>query len=151
MAGMAELQRALGDKILISDPMEHNGPLWMETYNMQWFGTSNYECFGDMAPKWYNLIREGKFEEGMEVFWQLNPARSAKSAFHRSFAGAKLIHRLGWKYMAWLNGFNGGPLRMPQMRLDDAQMNAIRNGFKKAGLPITDEPNDNFFVGRNPM
>jgi 4-hydroxy-tetrahydrodipicolinate synthase len=151
MAGMAECQRAVGDKVIVCDPMENNSPLWVDTYGMQWMGTSNYEMFGDLVPKYFNLFREGKFEEGMELFWKLVPARTAKTNFHKTFAGAKLIHRLGWKYLAWLNGYNGGPLRMPQMRLDDAQMNLLKTGLQKSGIKVTEEPNENFFVGRNPM
>ena len=29
-----------------------------------------------------------------------------------SYAGANFIHRLNWKYMGWLQGYNGGPLRL---------------------------------------
>lgn len=151
MAGMAEVMRAVGDKIIVCDPMEHNGPLFMDAYGMQWMGTSNYECFGDRSVKWFNALREGKWDEGMEIFWQLVPARAARGAFHASFSGAKLIHRPGWKFMQWLNGFNGGPLRMPQMRLMDPVMNSLREGFRKGGVDVTDEPLENFFVGRHPM
>lgn len=151
LAGMGQIQESLRGKLVISDPMEHNGPAWVHAYGMQWMGTSNYEGFGDAVPRWFNAMQQGNWDEGYEIFWSLTPARAARSAFHQSFSGAKLIHRPGWKYMAWLNGFNGGPLRMPQMRLDDRQMSSLRDGLKKSGLSITDEPNDNFFVGRHPM
>ena len=66
------------------------------------------------------------------------------------YSAAKLLHRPAWKFMGWLQGFNGGPLRMPQMRLDGATMNSLREGLEKSGYDVTDEPNEAFFVGRNP-
>ena len=84
------------------------------------------------------------FANGIRELWA---AREAKGAFHASFAGASLIHRVGWKYLGWLHGFNGGLLRMPQMRLMPNQMRALRMGLQNSGfkLPETDE---GFFEGR---
>ena len=61
-------------------------------------------------------------------------AREAKGAFHASFNGANLIHRPGWKYLSWLHGFNGGLLRMPQMRLNPNQMRQLRMGLANSGF-----------------
>jgi 4-hydroxy-tetrahydrodipicolinate synthase len=57
---------------------------------------------------------------------------------------------MAWKYQAWLTGFNGGPLRMPTQRLVGAQMQAYRAGAEAAGLLTATEPDEQFFVGRNP-
>src|SRR5262249_18794091 len=68
---------------------------------------------------------------------------------HASFAGANLIHRIGWKYLGWLHVFSGGLLRMPQMRLNPSQMRGLRAGLTASGyrLPETD---DEFIEGRFP-
>ena len=70
-------------------------------------------------------------------------------AFHQTFGGANLIHRVGWKYLSWLNGFNGGLLRMPQMRLSPGQMRALRTGLASSGFEIPEE-DVGFLMGRNP-
>lgn len=150
VSGMANVLRRVADKVVVSDPMEFNGPGWIELFGMQWMGTSGYEYFGDRVPRWFSLLHEGKWDEGMEVYWSCQPGRRARGALHQSIAGAKLIHRPAWKYMGWLQGFNGGPLRMPQMRLDGAQMGSLRDGLVRSGYELGDEPDSAFFTGRNP-
>ena len=85
----------------------------------------------------------------MKLYWSYQAAREAKGAFHASFAGANLIHRVGWKYLSWLHGFSGGLLRMPQMRLAPNQMRALRMGLANSSfeLPAND---DGFYKGRFP-
>ena len=149
-AAMVEAQKRCGDKVVISDPMEFNAPAWVEMFGMQWLGTSGYEYFGDRVPQWFNLLTCGQFEKGMESYWSCQPAREARGGLHASLAGAKLIHRPAWKYMGWLSGFNGGPLRMPQMRLSPAQMTALRRGLEASGIPVTDDADEAYYAGRNP-
>ena len=72
----------------------------------------------------------------MALFWSYQPARDAKGAFHATFPGANLIHRVGWKYMGWLQGMNGGLLRMPQMRLQPGQMKGLRAGMAASGFDL---------------
>jgi 4-hydroxy-tetrahydrodipicolinate synthase len=150
VTGMADLVRRIRDGIVVSDPMEFNGPGWIEMFGMQWMGTSGYEYLGDRIPRWFDLFHEGKWDEGMELYWSYQPARKARGALHASIAGARLIHRPAWKYMGWLQGFNGGPLRMPQMRLDPGVMRSLRDGLVKSGYELADEPDSAFFAGRNP-
>ncbi len=150
-SGIVQAHRALKDKdVLVSEPMEYNGPAAVELFGMQWMGTSGYEYFADRVPRWFRLLREGKFDEGMTLFWSLQPARMARGNLHNSIAGAKLIHRTAWKYMGWLNGMAGGPLRMPTMRLDDVQMRSLRDGLVRSGIEPTKDPDSAFFTGRFP-
>ena len=69
-----------------------------------------------------------------------------------SFAGANFIHRASWKYQGWLSGFNGGPLRLPVMKITDAAAHRLRDAMIKAGTIPSDTTGDvgEFFVGRNP-
>jgi 4-hydroxy-tetrahydrodipicolinate synthase len=83
----------------------------------------------------------------MEVFWSYHPAREAKGQFHATFAGAGLIHRNGWKYLGWLQGFNGGLLRMPAMRLNPGQMKGLRAGAVASGFDVPADDAD-FWTGR---
>ena len=150
VTGMADLVRRIEDRIVVSDPMEFNGPGWIEMVGMQWMGTSGYEYLGDRVPRWFDLFHAGRWDEGMELYWSYQPARKARGALHASIAGARLIHRPAWKYMGWLQGFNGGPLRMPQMRLDPGVMRSLREGLVKSGYALADEPDSAFFAGRHP-
>ncbi|MFJ4206754.1 hypothetical protein ACIP2Y_45175 [Streptomyces sviceus] len=51
----------------------------------------------------------------------------------------------------WLQGCNGGPLRMPTQRIRDAQMNDLRKGLIDAGLQPSFDPFRELFIGRNPV
>jgi 4-hydroxy-tetrahydrodipicolinate synthase len=142
----------VGDKILISDPREHNSPSWIKWFGMQWMGTSNYECFGDVIPRYFKLAHEGKWDEAMELHWKIHPIRTARLADMQSTAGANFIHRFSWKYQAWLNGFNGGPIRLPAMKLSDHAAHRLRDAMIKAGTIPASTKGDigEFMVGRNP-
>jgi 4-hydroxy-tetrahydrodipicolinate synthase len=147
IAGLADVIRRCGDDVLVECPHEQFAPGLIDWYGMQWAGTSAYDSFGDRPPRWFRMLHEGKWDEGMELYWSYQSAREAKGAFHASFAGANLIHRVGWKYLSWLHGFNGGLLRMPQMRLSPAQMRALRGGLAASGFDLP-ESDDGFFTGR---
>lgn len=135
--------------VLLSDPMEFSAPMWVDLFDMQWMGTSNYEYYGDYVPRLLDLLHAGKSEEAMEEYWRIQPARNARSATMSS-GGANLVHRYLWKFQAWLNGYNGGPIRQPAMKLSESQMRTAAEGVRKAGIAPGDEPFAEFFVGRNP-
>lgn len=150
ISGLADLRRRCGNDVIVQCPLEHYAPGLVEWYGMPFIGTSAYDSFGDRVPRWFKLLHEGKWDEAMELYWSYQPAREAKGAFHATFGGANLIHRVGWKYLSWLQGYSGGLLRMPQMRLNPNQMRALRAGLAASGfdLPASDE---GFYDGRFPM
>lgn len=135
--------------VLLSDPMEFAAPMWVDLFGMQWMGTSNYEYYGSYVPRLLELLHAGQRGEAMEEYWRIQPARNARSATMSS-GGANLVHRYVWKFQAWLNGYNGGPIRQPAMKLSDTQMRTAADGVRKAGIAAGDEPFADFFVGRNP-
>jgi len=141
-----------GDRLLISDPREYSSPGWVKFFGMQWMGTSNFEYFGDNVPKYFKAMHEGRWKEAMEIYWRIHPARNTRLADMASFAGANFIHRASWKYQSFLNGFNGGPLRMPVMRLMDAPTRRLRDAAIKSGT-LSDKEDvslDAYYIGRNP-
>lgn len=150
VTGMADVVRRVGDRIIVSDPKEFDGPGWVEMFGMQWMGTSGYEYLGDRVPRWFALLQEGRWDEALDLYWSYSPARKARGQVNTSVAAAKLIHRPAWKYMGWLQGFNGGPIRMPQMRLDGETMQSLRSGLERSGFDVPDEPDEAFFAGRFP-
>lgn len=140
-----------GKDVVVSDPFEPNAPIWTDLFNMQWVGTSNYEYYGDAIPKMFAALTEGRRDEALEIYWKIQPARVMRTNLQAEFGGANFIHRYLWKYQAWLNGYNGGPLRQPAMKLADGQMRRAAEGLIKSGVLAT-QPADlaEYFVGRNP-
>lgn len=150
-AGFLQCWRRHADDVLVTIPIEAEAVLLKAMLPMQWFGTSNYELFGDRVPRMFDLMDTGKFEEAMEIYWQIHPARMAHQALQAThMPGTKFIHRPYWKYQGWLQGMNGGPLRQPTQRLLDSHMKTLRAALVRSGLSITEDPDKDFFVGRNP-
>jgi dihydrodipicolinate synthase/N-acetylneuraminate lyase len=148
VAGLADVLRRCGHDVLVECPMEQHAPGLVDWFGMQWMGTSAYESFGDRPPTWFKLLHDGRWDEAMELYWSYQPGREAKGAFHATFAGANLIHRNGWKYLSWLQGFNGGTLRMPQMRLSPNQRRSLRQGLAGSGYDLPDD-DEGFLLGRH--
>ena len=151
MAGFYDFwKRAQGKRILVSDPLEANSPMNVEQFGMQWMGTSNYEWWGGKIPEYFAHLQDGDYDRAMQIYWQIQPARAARVAEQATFAGANFIHRYLWKYQAWLQGYNGGPLRQPAMKLSDAQMRRLRQALQSSGYEPETADFADYFVGRNP-
>jgi 4-hydroxy-tetrahydrodipicolinate synthase len=150
IGGFTHLYHTVGQEVIVTMPSEEQALPLKTMVDLQWMGTSGYEYLGDVVPTIFNLLEEGNHDKAWELFWQVHPARMAKHAA-MSTAGANFAHRYVWKYMGWLNGFNGGPLRMPTMRVVPNQLAALRGGMVKAGLNPTPDTDEEFFVGRNPV
>jgi 4-hydroxy-tetrahydrodipicolinate synthase len=123
----------------------------MSVMDLQFSGTSNTHWMSDWYPATFELARSGRWEEAMERFWRVQPARLAAGAAAQTYAGGTgVLNRTHWKYQEWLAGYNGGPLRAPAMRIPDRIMRSLRAGLEASGLPVTDDPDSDFMVGRNP-
>ncbi len=145
-----ECHRLFGKEVIISCPLENEMIPLAQLLPMQYSGTSNTEYFGSAIPRAFELLQQGKFDEVSKLYWQLQPARRANNVANSNIPLTLFIHRMAWKYQAWLNGFNGGPLPQPTMRLNDRMMDSLRRGLlDSGGLPVP-ESNADFFVGRNP-
>lgn len=150
--GLVDIFEKFNDQLVVTDPLEHNAPIWIRHYGMRFMGTSNYEYMGNLVPLMLRLLGDDStWDEGMELYWRLAPLRRAQTAVvSATVALTSLVPRLVWKYQGWLSGFNGGPLRQPQQRINAAQMAQLRGAAVAAGLPVTDDPDELFYVGRNP-
>ena len=150
-AGFVQTWRNHAHEVVVTCPIEADALPFAGLVPLQFMGTSNYEFYGDLIPRMFNLVRDGRFEEMMEHYWRIHPARSAYRSVTASYSvGAGIIHRMVWKYQAWLQGFNGGPLRQPTMKIRDVHMRQLREASKRCGLNPTEDPDSAFFVGRNP-
>jgi dihydrodipicolinate synthase/N-acetylneuraminate lyase len=149
IAGDLEIYKLLkGTGVLFSDPLEAHSPLTVELMGMQWMGTSNYEYWGGAVPQYFELLRQSRIEEAMEIYWRIQPARNARVAIQNTVSGANFIHRMLWKYQGWLQGYNGGRMRQPVAKLNDAQMRQVRDPLIHCGFDIKDEGPLDFYNGR---
>lgn len=146
-----ECHRHFGKEVIISCPLENELLPLGQIIPMHYSGTSNTEYYGPEIPRAFKLLQEGKFDEVAELFWRLNPARKANAVGNSNIPSSLALHRMLWKFQGWLNGFNGGPLPQPTMRLNDRMMNALRKGLTDSGFEPVAESNADFFVGRNPL
>lgn len=145
-----ECHRLFGDEVVISVPIESELIPLAQVMPIQLSATSDHEYFGPMIPRVMQLLREGKYDDATDIYWQLHPARKIKGGLAPGLNGGAFINRQAWKFQGWLQGYNGGPLRQPTQRIHDAQMRALRQGLIDAGLEPSMDPFREFFIGRNP-
>lgn len=151
VAGLCEMWHHFRDEVVISCPIEGDAIPMMNLMNLQFSGTSNTQWMQGYYPRAFELAREGKWEEAMELYWKVHPARLANSAASASYAaGTGVLNRTQWKYQDWLAGFNGGPLRAPAMRCPDRIMRQLREGLRASGITPTSDPDSQFMIGRHP-
>jgi dihydrodipicolinate synthase/N-acetylneuraminate lyase len=151
VGGIAEVFRRFRDRVVVCDPFEQNSPAWTTTFGMRFLGTSNYEYMGGEVVKYFNLLQRNEYDQAMEIYWRLHPARQAGAQVSAGYmGGTSLVHRQVWKYQYWLNGFNGGPIRQPLPRINDGQMRTLRQGLVRSGITPAPGEDAEFFIGRNP-
>ncbi len=124
--GVVECHRHFGEEVVISCPIEGELTPLAQVMPIRLTATSDDEYFGPMIPRVLAHLRRGEFEAATDIYWQLHPARKIKSALAAQLHGGALINRQAWKFQAWLQGYNGGPLRQPTQRIHDAQMTQLR-------------------------
>ena len=146
-----ECDRLFGKEVVISMPIEGELIPLSQLMPIQLSATSDHEYYGPMIPKVMKLLREGDYYEATRIYWQLHAARKNKGAVAQQMHGGHFINRYVWKFQGWLQGYNGGPLRMPTQRIHDPQMISLRKGLIDAGLNPSMDPFREFFIGRNPM
>jgi 4-hydroxy-tetrahydrodipicolinate synthase len=146
-----ECQRLFGDEVVISMPIEGELIPLSQMMPIQLSATSDHEYYGPMIPRVMRLLRNGKYDEATDIYWQLHPARKVKAGLAPALHGGAFLNRQAWKFQGWLQGYNGGPLRMPTQRIHDPQMAALRKGLLDAGLEPSMDPFREFFTGRNPV
>lgn len=149
--GIVECHRLFGDEVVISVPIEGDLVPLGQLMPIQLSATSDHEYYGATVPRVMELLRGENYDDAGRLFWQVHPARKAKAALAPSMHGGAFINRQMWKFQGWLQGYNGGPLRMPTQRIHDPQMSALRKGLVDAGLEPSMDPFRDFFIGRNPV
>jgi 4-hydroxy-tetrahydrodipicolinate synthase len=148
--GFIECYRLFNKEVVVTCPLEGDMIPLAQLVPIQFSGTSNTEYYGPMIPRIFGLLQEQKYDEASKLYWQIHPARRANAAASTYLAQTQFINRMIWKYQGWLNGFNGGSLRRPTMRISDAVMSQLRSGLTRSKLSPTADPDRAFFAGRNP-
>ena len=150
LGGFTEVWYRLNERVLVTMPVEQHAVPLATIVPMQLIATSNTEYYGDTVPRMMDLVLSGDPDAAMELFWRIDPARVVNRNTANTTQTGHIINRMAWKYQAWLNGYNGGPLRAPTAKLLGHEMAAFRRGLVASGIPVTDDPDEAFFVGRNP-
>ena len=151
-AGFVQAWKNHSHEVVVTCPIEQDAIPLAALVPMRFMGTSNSEYYGGMIPRILSMVQSGEFDAAMELYWQIHPARMANIQVANSYMGAtNFLHRMVWKYQGWLNGFNGGPLRQPTMKIVDRHMKLLREALKASKIEPTADPDSAFFVGRNPV
>jgi 4-hydroxy-tetrahydrodipicolinate synthase len=143
-----EVHREFHQEVVISSPLEYEYIPLSQLIDIPFCGTNYSAYYGPWLPQVHRLLREGKVAEATEQWYRIEPSRKAMGA--TPVASAGLINRLLWKYQAWLQGYNGGPIPHPTPRLYQKDMTTLRRGLEASGFEVTSDPDEAFFVGRNP-
>jgi len=142
-AHLAEVFEYCGDNLLPMCPADMFFPVFVTKYGMQWAGGCPYEIYQDTEGRqmvtYFQLLQEGRFEEAMERYWQLQPVRG--------YIGAQVLLtvELGtynynqWKYFQWLVGGSGGHIRLPSMKLYERDKIAIKHAMTASGIKVREE------------
>lgn len=149
VAGFSHAWNRLSEKILVTMPIIQEAIALANLVDLRVIATSNTEYYSTTAPQMLELSRAGKSDEALELLWQIAPAWRANGTV-APLPHAHTVNRTAWKYQAWLAGFNGGPMRTPSNRLHAGEMKGFRQALIASDLPVTDDGDELFFIGRNP-
>jgi 4-hydroxy-tetrahydrodipicolinate synthase len=136
--GFVECHRLFGKEIVVTCPLEADMVPLAQLAPMQFSGTSNTEYFGPTIPRIFRLLQEKQYDEATRLYWQIHPARKANQAANAYVSQTLFLHLMLWKFQGWLNGFNGGPMRRPTMRLNDGQMKCCARASNGRASPTAD-------------
>lgn len=143
-----EVHREFHQEVVISSPLEYEYVPLAQVMDIPFCGTNYSAYFGPMLPRIHKLIRAGQYDEATQLWYQIDPARKAFASL--PIAANGLLNRMLWKYQAWLQGYNGGPMPHPTQRVFQRDMVVLRKGLEASGLKPLADPDELFFVGRNP-
>lgn len=150
IAGFAHVWHRFSDRVVVTNPILQQAIPLATLVPMQVIATSNTEYYGGSVPQMLAMVHNGETDKALETFWRIMPALRANEQV-AAIPAAHIVNRAAWKYQGWLAGFNGGPLRIPTTRLVWTQMAAFRKGLIDSELTVTSDPDEAFFVGRNPQ
>jgi len=139
-AWIDECFRLFGDKICISYPFDDAWPILIRKYGMQWSGASPWQMFqtpdNPRQVRMFNLFQDGKMDDAMELYWQIDPVRKVVNQLGIASAMMGLYNFQQWKYGDELVGMAGGELPMPRLLLFTHQKMQLRQAMIACGMKI---------------
>ena len=142
-----------GEKLPLTSSFLGMTPLLMDTWGMQWSGGWMYEALQTPeqphAVELFELLRRGRYDEAMRLFWHLAPGMATWGHIHELFSPGGNDHMQLRKYYQWCVGGNGGWLREPHFNLFQRQKDAIREAYQAMGITPTQDAEELFAVGRS--
>ncbi len=141
-----------GSKLLVCTLNIGLFPITVGRLGQQWSGAWTVEALQTpeqpLAVDFFEHLLQGEEDAAMEIYWRLAPALGAMGALMAPLVPTGAYHWPQLKYYQWLGGGNGGMTRQPVMRLFQRNLDMIKGGMRAAGLRLTDDPDDAFFLGR---
>ncbi|MBI5443105.1 MAG: dihydrodipicolinate synthase family protein [Deltaproteobacteria bacterium] len=135
-----ECFRLFGDKVLISYPLDDAWPTFIRKYGMQWSGSSPWQFFQTpddrRQVRLFHLFQEGRMDEAMELYWQLDPLRKTILQITLPTAAMGLYNFQQWKYCEELVGMTGGELRHPKLTLFWYDRERLRQAMLATGMKL---------------
>lgn len=148
----AHVFHVVGDQLLINDPLDSAWAFIVGDRGSQWAGAMGYDMWqskdDQRVVRMFNHFRAKQIDEAMEIYWAIEPVRSASWNLHGRLSSAGLYPFLSFKYQQWLVGGNGGMLRQPIHRISHWEMDQLRIALAASGVTPCNDPIEQFFVGR---
>lgn len=148
----AHVFSAVGDQLLINDPLDNAWAFIAGTCGAQWAGAMGYDMWqtkdDQRVVRMFNHFRAGQLDEAMKIYWAIEPVRAASWNLHGRVSSSGLYPFASFKFQQWLVGGNGGMLRQPIHRISEMEMEGLRAGLSASGITPYDGPLEEFYVGR---
>lgn len=140
---LVEVFQYCGEKLVPQTPVECFFPIFVTKYGMQCAGAAPYEYFQDTESRqvatYFQLLKEGKLEEAMEIYWRLTPIRTHWIQAILPTITLGVYNYNQWKYVQWLVGGSGGHIRMPCLKLYEHDKEIIKNLMRASGIKVRNE------------
>lgn len=140
---LVEVFHYCGNKLVAQSPVECFFPMLVTHLGMQCAGAAPYEFFQDaenrQATTCFQLLKENKFEEAMELYWRLTPIRTYWHQTMLPTITLGVYNYNQWKYVQWLVGGSGGHIRMPCLKLYEHDKHAIRSLMQASGITVRED------------
>ena len=148
-AGIAQIFERYRDRVVVTDPIEASAPYGTQLRDAV-DGHLQLRGMAGEVPRYFNLLEDGRYEEAMEIYWQMHPIRQADAEVIGEASAGPI-----WS-IAWCGSIRGGYTGSTAGRSDSPISHqrspdaTLRAAAVASGLPITDDPDSEFLVGRNP-
>ena len=149
----AQCFHAVGDRLLVNDPIPERWFFTVPKCGQQWSGASPFYMFqtpeNPRMVRMFDLLVKGEIDGALDIYWEMEPINEASMGMASvSYFDTGIIYATMDKYYHWCNGGNGGMLRQPVPRLHDYHKQRIKASLLAGGMTPREAPEEEFLVGR---